>query len=311
MSPLLTQSTVPASAAILQIADSAGASADTQMQQRAFVSLNAAIKHFNNKANWDWLRTEANPITVFAPFGFVVASASSGETSALVPAGHGLLVDDFIGGIPFYAGTRVSATAAGNIGFNYAVSSSIGAGVQSFSATAVRDMYDLPTDWKAEYSIRLLGAQRVLYPTVRRVYDRSITSEQSPTTPGGYDLFLVGTRSKIRLLYPPSGQDILQLRYYRRIATASASGSTATLDILEDYDPYLIAYGKWHFLTDKTEGRGDQANVWLTFANDGLMTMLKDQTRKPDEDLGFVPGAARGWPGDNDTRWIMESMAGV
>lgn len=58
----------------------------------------------------------------------------------------------------------------------------------------------------------------------------------------------------------------------------------------QDYEPYLIAWAKWHYLTDKSEGRSDQAAVWLNFATDGLKVMLADQTRLPDEDLMFIPG---------------------
>ena len=88
------------------------------------------------------------------------------------------------------------------------------------------------------------------------------------------------------------------------MAPASASAASAALDIPEDYEYVPIAWAKWHFLTDKGEGRKDQANVWMTLAQDGLKQMLAEQTALPDDDLGFVPGALPMWWDSRSTRWI-------
>lgn len=304
--PLFNQSALAASAAVVQIANTAGASAFADDRDRALVSLQAAVRHFNNKANWDFLRVEASPITVIAPFSFAV-TASAGQSSAAVESGHGLQADDFVSGTPFLIGARISATAATSITLTYPISTAIGSGVQSFVALSTRDMYDVPSDWKHEYTGKLLVSQRPLYPMVRRIYDRTVTQEQTTGIPLYYDLYPIGAKGKVRLLQPPAAADVMQLRYYRRMTAASATAETTPLDIPQDYDPYLVAYAKWHFLMDKTEGRGEQAGTWLAFANDGLMVMLKDETRKPDESLSFVPGASRiGW-GDNETRHLLES----
>jgi hypothetical protein len=117
---------------------------------------------------------------------------------------------------------------------------------------------------------------------------------------------MVGSKGKIRLLSPPNGADWLMVRYYRCMATAAASSTSTTLDIPSDYEHYLIAWAKWHFLTDKGEERKAQATTWLSLAEDGLKTMLKDQTNIPDEDLSFVPGHAQAGPtNDNSVAGIM------
>lgn len=297
-------STKAVSAAAQEIADSVGASGDAEMTTRAGRSLFAANEHFNNKANWDFLRTEASPITVFAPFAVTGITASAGQASAAAPSGHGIKIDDFLVASGFAPGTRVSATAAGGFGI-YSTVTGFSAGATVVSGTFTRDMYDLPADWKAPYSVRLLTAQVNLRYIGRRLYDRSVFNEQTTSTPYWYDLFMVGSRGKLRLLTPPIAADVMQLRYYRRMTIPTTTATADVLDIPQDYEPYLMAWGKWHFLTDKGEGRGEQMRTWFSLAQEGLQTMLRDQTRIPDEGLTFIPGASfSGNWSDNTTRWI-------
>ena len=301
---LFQPSTKAVSAACQEIADTVGASGDGEMTTRAGRSLFAALQHFNNKADWDFMRTEATPLTVFAPFSVTAASASAGQASAACPAGHGLKPDDFVSGTFFGAGVRISATAASGFGI-YGTVTLTAAGVTTANITASRDMYDLPADVKKVYSARLLGAQRHLIPVGRRQYDRSISSEQSTNSPNWYDLFMVGSRGKVRLLPPPSTSDTLLVRYYRRMTIPTTSATADVVDIPQDFEPYLISWGKWHFLTDKGEGRGEQMKTWFALSQEGLTTMIREQTRNPDEDLRFIPGQFDyGNASDNSTRWL-------
>jgi hypothetical protein len=299
---LFQPSTKAVSAACQEIADTVGASGDTEMTARAGRSLFAALQHFNNRANWDFMLTEANVVRVFAPFTVTGVSASAGQASAAAPAGHGISVDDFIVASGFAVGVRVSATAASGFGI-YGTVTGFSAGVTVVSGEFTRDMYDLPSDWKREYSIRLLSSQRTLRSTGRRFYDRSITSEQTTSTTTNYDLFAVGARGKIRMLPPPATSDVLLMRYYRRMSIPATTATADVVDIPQDYEPYLMSWAKWHFLTDKGEGRGEQMRTWFALSQEGLATMIKDQTRKPDEDLAFIPGqfAYQVW-GDANTR---------
>lgn len=291
---LFNQSLVAVSAAVIEIADSAGASGDSEQLNRSWRSLKAAYEHFNNRANWDFLRVEATPSGVIAPYNLVGVSASANQTSAALPTGHGLRVDDYVSGTPFVVGTRVSATAAGSFGVTVGITQAIGTGVQVFTITVLRDLYDLPGDFKAEYSVRLLGSQRVLRSTRQRQLGRARVSEQDTSTPVVYDDFLVGAKGKMRLARIPAATDTMLFRYYRRMDVPSASGVTAALDIPQDYELYLIAWAKWHYLTDKANAKADQAQVWIGLAQEGIKTMLADQTRRPDEDLMLTPGAAFG-----------------
>lgn len=289
---LFNPSTIPWVTAVQQIADSAGASADAEMQARAHASLRASFQWFQGKSKgqgWNFLRTESSPIRIVAPFAVTGVSASSGQVSAAAPAGHGLAVDDFVLGNGWLLGTRITATAASGFGFSAAITATA-AGVQVVTASAARDMYDLPADWKEGYSVRLLDSKRTLTYIGRRSYDRFVTDELTTDSVYWYDLFHSGGKGKIRLMKPPGSSDTLFQRYYRRFTLASASGVTSSLDIPEDYESFVIAYAKWHFLTDKGDGRSQQASTWIGLAKDGLDTMISENAVIPDEDLTFIPG---------------------
>jgi len=292
------------SACCQEIADTVGASGDGEMTIRAGRSLFAALQHFNNTANWDFLRTEANPISITGPWTIVSATASGGAASAACPTGHGIAVDDFVAGVGLVPGTRVSATAASGFGvFGTFLGFSGTAAGNPYTFT--RDMYDLPSDWKAPYTVRTLGNQTPLSYVGRRLYDRGGMNEQTPSTPFWYDLFMVGSKGKIRLLTPPTASDTLLIRYYRRMTIPTSPDVSDAVDITQDYEPYLIAWAKWHFLLDKGEGRGDQMKTWFAMSQEGLKTMIREQTRIPDEGLMFLPGhSSFGSWSDNSTRWI-------
>lgn len=283
---LFNQSTTTTASAVAQIADAAGASGDTEMTTRAANSLAAAFNHFNNFANWEWMLVEAPTILVTAPFAVTGVTASGNAASAAVPSGHGVLPDDFVTGPMFSVAARVTATGATTLGFIETFNPSlIGFGTSVVTVTANRDFYDLPTDFKQPYSIRMLGAQYTLRPIGRRHYDRSVTSEfVFAGTPLYYDIFGIGQKGKVRLLRPPAAADRMQIRYHRRM-----QASASPLDIPAQYEGYLLAFAKWHFLTDKAEMQ-DRANTWLSYARDGLAQMLKESWNTPDLDMLFLPG---------------------
>lgn len=300
---LFNPSTISWVTAVQTIADSIGASADTEMTNRAHRSLRAAFQFFGGKHRWDFMRTEAAPQQVQAPFTVTGVSASAGGVSAAVPGGHGFQVDDVLFGNGFLAGMRATSTAASSIGLATAITG-LAAGINVITVTGVRDLYALPSDARVLYSVRLLGSQRALKYVGNRLHGRVDTDEYASATPYHYDLFFQGGKGKLKLVRPPASTDVLSIKYYRRFFLASASSMTSALDIHEDYEEYPIAWAKWHFLTDKGEGRKEQAATWFALAQEGLKTMLSEQTNQPDEDLVIVPGHVAGWPSVNDTRFL-------
>lgn len=289
---LFNQSVKLVSAVISEIADTIGASADSEMRLRGMNSLNAAIGHTNMRARWDFLQTEAPPTLIYAPFQVGGVTASAGQTSALAPASHGIFIDDVLSMTGVIAGTRITATAAGTIGFDTTTMTSLTAVNQVVTASLIRDTYALPSDFKISYNVRLYGSQRILTPVRRRVYDLGTPNPFTATTPLGYDLYAAGGKGRIKILPPPTAADVMKLDYYRRMTVASATADATIFDVPQDIEPFTIAYAKWHFLTDKGEGRLDQANTWLTYADAGFKQMIAEQTNHPDEILAFLPAAA-------------------
>ena len=264
---LFNQSTIPWVTAVQVVADSAGASADTEMTNRAHRSLRAAFQFLGGKARWDFMRTESTTLRIIAPFSV----------------------------------TGVSATAVSGFSFAAALTG-LAAGVNVITATATRDFYDAPSDWRTGYSVRLLNSKVALRYVQRRYWDRIISDEFSVSSPEMYDMFSIGGKGKIRLIPPPAQTDQMLQRYYRRFTLASVSSTATPLDIPEDYEEVPIAWAKWHFLTDK--GSEDQATTWMSLAKEGIATMLAEQTSLSDEDLRFMPGHFGGFVSDNSTRAI-------
>lgn len=296
---LFQQTTTTLTEAKQQIADSAGVSADTDMLTRAGRSYEAAIKHWNNMANWRALLTEANGISVVAPFTVSGCALTSGSSTITTTVASGFTLAgvtgwDMITGSGTVLDMNVSALAtAGATSLTATLAAS--ATVTGVTLTFTRDLYDLPSNFKAVYTARLLSQPRGLRYVGRRVYDRTVYDQTSTSTPFLYDLFREGELGKIRLLPPPSAADTLKLRYYRRL------DQTATpIDVHVDWEPYFVAWAKWHFLTDKKDG-SERANQWLQFANTGVSEMLKMNVTIPDEELSFVPGGYTPYPGGNAT----------
>lgn len=301
--PLFQPSTKAVSAAAQEIADTVGASGDGEMTARAGRSLFAALQHFNNRHKWVFNLSENPPVAVLAPFEVPGITASAGQASAAAPVGHGVKAYDFVAGSGFGSGTRVSATAASGFGIYGAITFLTGSEV--VTGTFTRDMYDLPSDYKAMYSVRLLTSQKTLRPVGRRLYDRSVLNEQQVTTMNFYDLFMVGGAGRIRILPPPAAADRLLMRYYRRMTIPTTTATADAIDVPQDYENYVMAWAKWHFLVDKSEGRGEQLATWHTLGDEGLKVMLADQTDVPDEDLMFHPGQFNySSMSDNTTRFI-------
>lgn len=297
---LFRQSSIPWVTAVTQIADSASVSGDTQMQGRAHLSLRAAMQYIAGRTRWDFLRAEPAPQIVTAPFSLGGVSATAGSAYVGLPSAHGLAVYDIVSASGFLLGTRISATAGTGFGVTVAPT----AGGSAITGTFIRDSYDAPSDMRNEYGVKLLTSGRPLIYQKRRQYDRSVTDEYVPGTPYNYDLFVLGSQSKIRLIPPPAGSDLLLQRYYRAISIASVSGATSSIDIPEDYEYVPLAWAKWHFLTDKADSQAPRAQTWLSLAQDGLKQMLGEQANLPDDDLTMVPGHLRFWWDTQSTRWI-------
>lgn len=279
-----------------EIADSGGVSADSDLVGKALLSFKAAIQHLNNVANWRALLTEANGISVIGPFQVSGCATTSGSTTITTTVTNGFSVAgvtkwDAITGSATVLDMQVSATGTTSITATLAASATVSAATLTFT----RDLYTLPTDYKAMYTARLLSQPRGLTFIGRRPYDRTVYDQTSVATPIFYDMFREGELGKIRLIPPPSAADTLKIRYYRRM-----SETADPIDVHVDWEPYFIAWAKWHWLTDKKDG-SERAKEWQQFANTGIAQMIKQNSNIPDEELAFIPGAATVFVNPNST----------
>jgi hypothetical protein len=295
---LFQQTTTTLTQAKQQIADAAGVSADTDWLTRAGRSYEAAIKHWNNVANWRALETELNGLAIIAPFAVSGCALTSGSSTitTTVASGFslaGVAAYDLLTGSGTVHDMQVSATGVTSITATLAASAT----VTGVSLTFTRDLYDLPADFKALYTARLMSQPRPLKFLGRRIYDRVVYDQMSVASPEFYDLFPVGRLGKLRLIPPPSAADTLKIRYYRRM-----SQTADPIDVHIDWEPYFIAWAKWHMLIDKG-GNSERANTWLQFATDGIGQMNKQNKNVPDEELSFMPATTTLFTNPNTTTY--------
>lgn len=291
---------------VQEVADSGGASASTEMLNRAHQSLRAGFQFLNSRASWEYLLTHADPTTLVAPINLTGVSATGGVASASFPTDHGLAISDYIVGSGFPRGTLITATGTNNCGFN-ATLTGIDITGEVVSATATRAQYDAPSDFKKPYHARLLGAQRPLTFVRQRLLGRLSTTINKSGSVYNYTISNIagapGNRAsgsgKLTLIDAPNSADVLDLWYYRRMYIGTASADGNAIDIPEDFEYVPLAFAKWHYLTDKNVG--NQSTTWFSLSERGIELMLRDNVLQPDENLAFLPGAGAGFPSDNST----------
>ena len=157
--------------------------------------------------------------------------------------------------------------------------------------------YNLPTNHRSIYDVRLTSNAIPLRPFRQRDYDR-ITSQPTSGTPIGYNVFPSSavealdpqhTGMSIRFIPTPSMSDTATVKYYRRTSVLTSTGYT--IDLPRQYQFWVVYAAKAMILADRG-GDWDRATFWQKKA-DRLLQLMKfdDQSRLTDnEGDGFKPG---------------------
>lgn len=158
--------------------------------------------------------------------------------------------------------------------------------------------YDLPTDFKKIYNVRMIGGNpRVLYFIDKRAYDNVRPNQAGQSTPTGYVLHesLASTVPGQIELVPTNGiSDTIRIYYYRRhvIPDEIAQGDTAadpdSLDFPARFQNYLLAWARALYLADKG-GENERLSFWLNLAMEGLGRAKGEDEFHPDQVPAFQP----------------------
>jgi hypothetical protein len=175
---------------------------------------------------------------------------------------------------------------------------------QTIALVVGTDEYNLNTDFRKIYSVRLETNKRPLKYIEQRVWDRSIYDQISNRTPWGYNIFprSSNTVAQIRVLPPPASVENILVKYYKLMATPSVDGTA--LDIVERYQAWIIYQARANILANHGEN-DSRIMYWQGKADRMLALMLDESQVQPDNDEGFRPGFTgdRVFPGDVPDAW--------
>ena len=150
--------------------------------------------------------------------------------------------------------------------------------------------YNLNSNFRKVYSVRLESNKRVLTYIEQREWDRTIYDQTSNRTPFGYNIFprTSNTQAQIRFLPTPAGVENATVKYYKAMDTPSVDGTA--LDIVERYQGWIIYQAKANILANHGEN-DSRIMFWQNKADRMLADMLNESQVQPDDDEGMMPGA--------------------
>lgn len=98
--------------------------------------------------------------------------------------------------------------------YNWESHTVVGSNVAVVAGTAT---YDLPSPFKAEYSLRLTTNPRPLRYVRKQDYDNQIWSQTAAGIPVAYTMYNAIQSGKLTLIPTPASADTMEFRYYRPI----------------------------------------------------------------------------------------------
>ena len=150
--------------------------------------------------------------------------------------------------------------------------------------------YNLSSDFRKVYSVRLETNRRVLSYIEQREWDRAIYDQTSNRTPYGYNIFprTSNTQAQIRILPTPASVENAIVKYYKLMTVPTVDGTA--LDIVERYQAYIIYQARANVLANHGENES-RVQFWQGKADRMLADMLNESQAQPDDDEGMMPGS--------------------
>jgi len=146
--------------------------------------------------------------------------------------------------------------------------------------------YELPDLYKKSYAAYLVTSKRWLKNINEQEYIRSGGPAASNATPGTYQLGNAAGTGLITLSPPPSVAEVLRVWYYRRMAERYTSVTTEKLDILADYEGFLLDEARARMIAEK--GPTDKLEYWNAKGGEGFALAALDDEELPDLDIAFT-----------------------
>jgi hypothetical protein len=143
-------------------------------------------------------------------------------------------------------------------------------GPETLSLTTATKTYNLGASVKKPYCAYLVGADRWIGHVPREEYLAQLKQNTLVEQGLAYSLYNISANAVVEI--NPSTTDSLLVWYWRKMATTGTGH--ATLDILDDYDGYLLASAKAMMLADK--GPNEKMQFWMQKAAEGYIAAIAD-----------------------------------
>lgn len=147
----------------------------------------------------------------------------------------------------------------------------------------------IPDDFKYIYGVTLSDGTPI-YPISKQLEIINTYGSSSTGTPSFYTLYNSGYDTQTISIVPaPSDGTGVYLYYHRSLAIPTADGDI--LDILSDYEGYLIAHSKYLYLLDKNP---EKAMGWKEVYEVGKRKAIAAERRRPTDNKILMPEGGLG-----------------
>lgn len=319
------QSTLTLASAKSMVAAAAGGEGDTTNETLAQRAIEQALGRWNTYWPWQYLKTTSSKIQIYPAVSVPMTGAyAAGDSVLQGPIQLGYF------STTLNPKTAVTTTSQHRmwLGDNYEITYNttnessglvaLAAGGLTYlspagsTATFIKRDYDLPSDVRSIYDVRMLVNGVSLAPSDQRAIDHYTTyPEPQVGNPTHYTLFNVGSSAtaSIRLYPAPVAWDQMEVRYWRRAAVFTAATATATvLDVPQDAEFGILSLAKAYMLADRG-GEPERMALWMQEGEQTLRTFRAREQQEMDQLPGFMPsGAAINAPySQNDVRPFMDN----
>jgi hypothetical protein len=148
--------------------------------------------------------------------------------------------------------------------------------------------YNLPTPFKAESSLRLVGNPRPLKFVRKQDYDNQVWDQRAGGTPVAYSMWSAIPTGKLTIIPTPVAADTVTFSYYRPITTPSSL--TDTLDVMPWMLRAVILKAQLLVATWRGGLDGAQMQILMAQSTSALQGAISADRNPPTEDPRFQAG---------------------
>jgi len=170
----------------------------------------------------------------------------------------------------------------------------------SITVSANVSDYDLPTDFKHAYTVRL--AQAPLFFLSQRDWDRYVYDQTGTSGSTHYTTARVGAENKIRLVPTPSAEDTLSINYYKALTIPSQDD--AELGWPDMWVEPILSYARSLLCAER--GMTAKSQFYMAQALAGYRRCRAQDLVQPDQEITQQPAPNGAYPPGTSWYYVRE-----